>query len=468
MKMKLILSGAFLLVASAARLSAQPTLRANPNPVILPAGQTQSTTTVTWNTGSEGGYIWLSVDGGEETQLTKAGAAAGTLGATGEIGKSYVFKLYTADRQQLLASVTVTVSGQPAAAQPPVVARPGRVRQGRSTGKSAAVVTVDPAPATSIVKAGKAGAERDKAYENLKDPNAAQVVDAGNDSRRAAFILANRRFISNVRLKPDTRDVIISFSSTQNSPSLIEIGKVAPTPDSHGTMSFPANSGAFSRFITGQNGNYSLNVGALNERLDIGTTYYYIINVFNDDRNNTTRPREQVTGTFTTVGQTVKVIFTEISLVPDMLRIGQSYRFEFDVNVPDGLELSRMHRDWIIGHFGQPDNWQVPGRSDLGNAALPVRLVSGPNPIQQEILIENAPDVVRMEVRGGVPNLSGNAGAQFNNVAKGSFDLSAYRLGPGDRISLPFTLTTGSRASDSILDGHMRFNIKGRIEVTRH
>ncbi len=146
MKIGLILSGSLFLTANAARVSADPTLKANPNPVIVPAGQTQGTTTLTWNTEGAEGYVWVSVDGGEESQLNEAGIAEGTLGATVEVGKSYAFKLYTADKEQLLASVTVSAAIQQAAPQPPPAARPGsaksRARPGRIT-KEDAVSLID-------------------------------------------------------------------------------------------------------------------------------------------------------------------------------------------------------------------------------------------------------------------------------------------------------------------------------------
>ena len=138
----MMLSAMVMIAASAAQASADPTLKANPNPVIVPAGQTQSTTTLTWNTEGAGGYVWLSVDGGEETQITSAGAAVGSLGATGEVGKSYVFKLYTVDKR-LLASVTVTVAAQQSAGQPQAAARPGRVRSTGRVTKDDDVVAID-------------------------------------------------------------------------------------------------------------------------------------------------------------------------------------------------------------------------------------------------------------------------------------------------------------------------------------
>jgi len=216
-----------------------------------------------------------------------------------------------------------------------------------------------------------------------------------------SIVGTNERFprISDVRVRPDTRDVIISFTSTQKAPPLIEIGKVAPAPDQHGILAFPAGSGAFSRFVPRQDGNYSLNLGTLGEQLDIGTTYYYIINVFNDNKNNTKRPREQVTGKFTTLPQTVKVIFTDLRILPELLNltslIGTKYVFFFDVNV-DYTTLGRHFK----GRWPQSINYE-PGRSQLGTADMPFKPAVGKHSIQgEEIVIENSPDDLLIVVQG--------------------------------------------------------------------
>jgi len=62
MKINLLLSASLLLIASAARVSADLTLKANPNPVIVPAGQTQGKTTLTWNTEGPLVYEWFHED----------------------------------------------------------------------------------------------------------------------------------------------------------------------------------------------------------------------------------------------------------------------------------------------------------------------------------------------------------------------------------------------------------------------
>jgi hypothetical protein len=130
MKMPLLLAVTTLLVASAARFVPAATLSASPNPVIAPAGQTEGPTTLTWKTEGAEGFVRVSVGAGEETLLTDAGAIDGSLGVTAELGKTYVFKLYTNDKEKLLASVSVTVVPQegipPTPVQLPPIAPPGR------------------------------------------------------------------------------------------------------------------------------------------------------------------------------------------------------------------------------------------------------------------------------------------------------------------------------------------------------
>lgn len=282
----------------------------------------------------------------------------------------------------------------------------------------------------------------------------------------AEVLLALRPFIDDVQVRPDTRDVIISFTSTQKTPPLIEIGRVAPAPDQQGILAFPADSGAFSRFVPGQNGTYSLNLGTLGEQLDIGSRYYYIINVFNDNKNNTKRPREQVTGKFFTLPQTIKVVFTEIHIVSNLLAIHhEDYVFQFDVHAPGAKELG-PREPWYSS--------KVTGRRVLGAAHKPLKLARGANAIEGfEIVLEYAPDALGLGVAGEVPNLqyvsqgSVREDILYKNTASGSFDLSAY---PGDSVSIPFTLTSPppTRLNDGRVNrGLLQFRITGRIEVTR-
>ncbi len=113
----------FLHVAISALGSADPTLSASPNPIVVPDGQTQATTTLTWNTEGPMGFIWVSVDESDDELLSDEGIAEGTLKVTAEVGKHYTFKLYTRDKEKLLASVNVAVTtkiAEPSPSLPPI------------------------------------------------------------------------------------------------------------------------------------------------------------------------------------------------------------------------------------------------------------------------------------------------------------------------------------------------------------
>jgi hypothetical protein len=224
-----------------------------------------------------------------------------------------------------------------------------------------------------------------------------------------------------------------------------------------------------------------------------GTTYYYIINVFNDDKNNANRPREQVTGKFTTLPQTVKVVFTDLRIFPRVWDLGSlnhaKYVFFFDANVDYTTLGQRFVGSWPnLVVYDQ-------GRIQLGTRSNPVEFPKGNISLQrEEIVIENSPDDLLIVVQGlqdanqpprnpnstqsyttfaetvagresGPPYESpfGDPAAYYN-VAEGNFDLSAF---PGDSVSIPFTLTS-RHLSGSRLDGYLAFEISGRIEITRH
>jgi hypothetical protein len=119
---------------------------------------------------------------------------------------------------------------------------------------------------TAIDNSGKRRAALDKVNGVQRNTGTGQAVKVGKGSGAAANIRVNLPFIGDVRVRPDIRDVIISFTSTQKTLPLIEIGKVAPTPDQNGIVGFPIGSGAFSSFVPGQSGKYTLNLGTLNEQ----------------------------------------------------------------------------------------------------------------------------------------------------------------------------------------------------------
>ncbi|BCM94457.1 hypothetical protein IAD21_06364 [Abditibacteriota bacterium] len=99
---------ALLTVSGVLPAFAVPTITANPNPVIVPAGQSEGTTTVTWNAGPnyKTARVWLQVGQGEATLF--AGVSNGTLQTSIPLGQTETFKLISGDGVQTLASVEVT------------------------------------------------------------------------------------------------------------------------------------------------------------------------------------------------------------------------------------------------------------------------------------------------------------------------------------------------------------------------
>ncbi len=98
---------------------AAPSITATPNPVHVPYGQTQAKTTIAWNTDGAGGFVWLSVDGGEESAVA-ADVAKGSLELSVTLGKTYEIKLYSAGKERVLASVKVSVIAQPSSVGGPL------------------------------------------------------------------------------------------------------------------------------------------------------------------------------------------------------------------------------------------------------------------------------------------------------------------------------------------------------------
>jgi hypothetical protein len=287
------------------------------------------------------------------------------------------------------------------------------------------------------------------------DPGSAyeKVATPKNSSSVGEIIaaLAKEPFISKVQVVPHSRNVVLSFSSTQSTVPLIEIGKVAPKPDRYGVMAFGFNSGAFSRFIgEGKNGRYVLNLDVQQEeQLEIGTTYFYIINVFNNSKNDAKRPREQVSGQFTTLPQTVKVVWERVLVEDDS----------------DDLSTAEIQW-WFWANYGQ--SGQKISRYD--NNDMDSGKTYG---INKTATIEYAPDHLSLAASGvdtdvtftgainaNEPPLSGpknGATGDDGNVGTGEFDLSKY---PGTNVSIPFRL-------NSMPGGNLKFVIFGRLEITR-
>jgi hypothetical protein len=98
---------------------AAPSISANPNPVKVPGGRTQGTTSITWDTESSGGSVWLSIDGADET-LVATDVLKGSIELSVNLGKTYELRLYSTGKERILASVKVTVIEQPSSTRGPL------------------------------------------------------------------------------------------------------------------------------------------------------------------------------------------------------------------------------------------------------------------------------------------------------------------------------------------------------------
>ncbi len=107
------------LLATAVPALAVPTITATPNPVIIPEGQTEGRTTITWDAGPNyaTARVWSQTDKGDDSLF--AASSKGALEAPVTLGKPITFKLYSGDGAQVLASTTVTAQH----AQPKIPAR---------------------------------------------------------------------------------------------------------------------------------------------------------------------------------------------------------------------------------------------------------------------------------------------------------------------------------------------------------
>ena len=87
---------------------AAATITANPNPVVIVFPGKSGATTIQWDAEAEhpNAQVWLSVDGGSETVFDADYHGAKT--ATIQLGKTYIFKLFTGNKSNLLDSVKVT------------------------------------------------------------------------------------------------------------------------------------------------------------------------------------------------------------------------------------------------------------------------------------------------------------------------------------------------------------------------
>jgi hypothetical protein len=107
-----------------------PSLLADPNPVTSTAGVGR--TTIVWTTGREpAGPVYVSENGGPEILFAGESRYGSQEAAWIGVGKTYEFRMYSGNRQRLLASVVVTSK-----AEPLLSATPNPVPAGRDVGRT--------------------------------------------------------------------------------------------------------------------------------------------------------------------------------------------------------------------------------------------------------------------------------------------------------------------------------------------
>jgi hypothetical protein len=104
-----LLLGLLTLLLTVVPVAAGPaSITANPNPVVIPFGESTSSVTIAWNSGTSAvPEFWVSFDGGPDTFFPIISTAAGSYVATVGYGHTYTARLYTAGHGTLLASVVI-------------------------------------------------------------------------------------------------------------------------------------------------------------------------------------------------------------------------------------------------------------------------------------------------------------------------------------------------------------------------
>lgn len=85
-------------------------------------------------------------------------------------------------------------------------------------------------------------------------------------------------FIGNVQVTPGWK-LVISFSSSQKTTPLVEVGPGAPVRGRDGALTFPVGSGAVSQFVSSNTGLYYAEFDVLREGFEVNKSYSYIVNV---------------------------------------------------------------------------------------------------------------------------------------------------------------------------------------------
>jgi hypothetical protein len=399
------------LLASAAH--AAPTITASPNPVTVPAGQTQGSTIITWDAeANRDAEVWFKIDTAPETKFD--GSDKGSKAAVIALAKKYVFKLYKDDRgDKLLASVTVTAN--------------------------VASTTPPPSGGTPPGSGGTGGSN------------------------------TGTSVISNVRVTPGYNSVAISFTAWPNlSTPAILFGKAPPVAGADGRYDFaPGQSvvaGVFNPALGGSNpaqGRYgmdSLNTGSMT--LEPGQTYYYLINAASVPYDP--HFRDQRSGSFVTAPRIVKVVWEKLFIHDDSddLSTGEGV-FWFTANY--GQPNARGFR-YENGDFDTGKTYNLDKTTFLQNASnlltlsasgkedddsFGVKVTISPLPPDQPDGSYSQPEIIATG-----PDSPHDADNYDVNGSMAEYDLTTYTSG----TKIPFRLAT--------VGGDLRFEVFGYFQIS--
>ena len=394
------LTAAALLWLPQSAAGADPSITALPLAVSVPAEQTSGSAVIKWDGGIyPSARAYLKVGNGEETLF--GSTPAGTRTATISIGKPHVFKLYSTPlKTKLLSSVTVS------AAHPPPPAPPATGSGNRFYSRS---------PRSSF--------------------EAAQAL------------------IRDVRVVASANNVVVSFTGPPNTVPILELCKFPPQLLASRRWAFAQGQNSTAYPVGGdkEKGAYRVDVGSITE-LQPDTTYFYILNA----RTDNTAPgaaRQQETGKFTTLSQTVKVIFNRILVLNDSDAHGNGeLTFHYFAN-GGGEDGAR--------HFGTSDLDWGEGSHDI-HVELVVPDAPDQFPVQVDGYDDDSDPFFGRSLRIRAPLSSPGKGQnQEFNLARDSFDLTQH---PGETTSFDFQLKSAENGGDR---GDLSFVVFGRVEITR-
>jgi hypothetical protein len=301
----------------------------------------------------------------------------------------------------------------------------------------------------NIEKAGVLQKPRDVGIFTKSDKHDKDVIAKPDDNVGAMIA------ITNVQVKVDKQNVIISFKARPNIVPVVAICNVRPVKGADSLWNFPAGSGYKTHGATGDKakGEYSADMA---QELEADTMYYYIINV----------PKVggvfyQSLGKFTTAPQTtVKVTFEKVIL-----------RNDSDAD-SDG--------DLAFCYFVDPGQL-TEQKYVLASPEKPLKWSEGEHLFRVEFVIENAVGELRLAVNGldddrvplhpagqGLPSwdkvlIAPNNGMNCDcNAAHRTFDLTQIS---GSKL-IGFTMDTPSKIP-YVGPARLVFTVVGTIEVTR-